>query len=306
MSHKEKSKQLSARKYFLFSFKKYISNENKILYKNFLPSIREILLDYINTYEDSVDNNIKLEKSKNDIIDAVIFFSQESIFYKKGSYKEELDLLIDDLRKIRQKSLDKTEEGKIYNRCTAMVKKISKDDIYTDLCNIIKSLSSFEEVDRAIQTSISEMLYDGYSLKYIENWYNDNVAKELTDLTDIKIENLINKFSGFNIDETIFKYFITIKTTRNLREKIYLDCNLIMEQVDFENINLINNEDGKDAKNYLQYGANTLIYSIEVKAKDCYKALEILIDSLNSYFQMDDYINEENQLLINQKVVVEL
>lgn len=40
-------KRFSAKKYFVFAFKKYILNENKILSKKFQPSIRELLSDYI-------------------------------------------------------------------------------------------------------------------------------------------------------------------------------------------------------------------------------------------------------------------
>ena len=57
MSNKDNStsinkKVFDSKKYFIYAFKRHILNENKILYKKFLPSIREVLLDYIDIYDD--------------------------------------------------------------------------------------------------------------------------------------------------------------------------------------------------------------------------------------------------------------
>lgn len=93
---------------------------------------------------------------------------------------------------------------------------------------------------------------------------------------------------------------------KKLEDIIYLDYNLLMKIEEFENISLMNEKDNKDAKNYLQYGLNTYLYSVIVKCRDYYKGLEILIDSLNSYFQIIEYINQEIELVINEKVVVEV
>ena len=52
-------KVFDAKKYFIYAFKRHILNENKILYKKFLPSIREVLVDYIDIYDD-VNQNIEV------------------------------------------------------------------------------------------------------------------------------------------------------------------------------------------------------------------------------------------------------
>ncbi|KEZ85638.1 hypothetical protein IO99_13260 [Clostridium sulfidigenes] len=301
-------KRVSAKKYFIYAFKRHILNENKVLYKKFLPSLREVLLDYIDIYEDINQNidNKKLENAKKDILKTSMFFIKESIFYKKGIYKEELDFLINDMKDIVDNKLSAVAEVRTYNKCKSIVKKISNDNIYKHLANIVKDLTNFAEIDRAIEGITSEMLYDNYSLKYIENWYKINVLRDLNNLDEEKIDGLIDKFKYFSISEKEYKYYLTIKSQKSLGEKIYLDCNLVMNIEEFENITLINDKDGKDAKSYLQQGQFNHLYSVVVKCRDYYKGLEILIDSLNSYFQIIEYLNEDIELAINEKIVVEI
>ena len=313
MSNKDNStsinkKVFDSKKYFIYAFKRHILNENKILYKKFLPSIREVLLDYIDIYDDVNQNieNKKLQNAKKDIIKSTIFLVKESIFYTQGIYKEELDLLINDMKKIESNLLNSLEEARTYNKCKSVIKKISNDNLYSHLGNIIKNLNNFAEVDRCIECMISEMLYDGYSLKYIENWYNFNISKELAELNEINIDIIIDKYKEFSIKEKEYKYYLTIKTMRILDENIYLDYNLVMKKEIFEDITLHNVQDNKDAKNYLNYGGNTYLYTVVLKCRDYYKGLEILIDSLNSYIQMVNYLDENNELTINDKIVVKI
>lgn len=58
------NKIFDSKKYFIYAFKRHILNTNKILYKKFLPSIREVLLDYIDIYDD-INQNIENKKLQN-------------------------------------------------------------------------------------------------------------------------------------------------------------------------------------------------------------------------------------------------
>ena len=46
------SRNYSAKKYFIYGFKDYILNTNKIMTKRHFPSIREVIVDYINMYDE--------------------------------------------------------------------------------------------------------------------------------------------------------------------------------------------------------------------------------------------------------------
>ena len=113
-------------------------------------------------------------------------------------------------------------------------------------------------------------------------------------------------FKEFHIDEKEYKYYITIKSNKILEDKIYLDYNIAMKKEEYESIALINEVDGKDAKSYLSQGQINFLYSTVIKSRDYYKGLELLIDSLNSYIQMINYLDEENEITINDKIVVKI
>nr|WP_096634888.1 hypothetical protein [Clostridium cochlearium] len=302
-------KRFSAKKYFVFAFKKYILNENKILSKKFQPSIRELLSDYINVYEDIIHNtnNKLLIKSKKDLIGAIIFYLNESVFYNKKIYKEEIDFLIKDLERVKNQSLNQFDEIKIYNKCKSIVKKIDNDNIYKYLVEVIKNTCNYEEVDEIIQAMISELLYDGFSLKYLEKWYNSYISKLLSKLEyDNNIDQTIDLFCQLFEEDSDFKYYLTIKSKVKLEEKIYLSCNLIMKKEDYNKLSLISIKDNKETKNYLQYGQDINVYSIKIKAKDYYKGLEIIIDSIVSYFQMVNYLSDDSEIILNDKIVVKV
>ncbi|OFI07630.1 hypothetical protein CLOACE_02340 [Clostridium acetireducens DSM 10703] len=301
-------KNFLAKKYFIFAFKKYISNENKILSKRFQPSIRELLLDYINIYEDIIHNveNKLLIKAKKDLIVAIIFYLNESVFYKKNIYKEEINFLIKDLEKVQSGTLNQFNEIKIYNKCKSIVKKIDNDNIYKYLVEVIKNIYSYKEVDEVIEAIISELLYDGFSLKYLQKWYNYYISKELTRIKGKNIDEIIDLFCSLFKEDSNFKYYLTIKSKTSLPEKIYLNCNLIMVKESFSALRLINDKDNKETKKYLQYGQEVNAYSIQIKAKDYYKGLEIIIDSIVSYFQMINYLSDDSEIILNDKIVVKV
>ncbi|CAM3887676.1 hypothetical protein HAHI6034_12030 [Hathewaya histolytica] len=301
-------KKLSAKKYFVFAFKKYISNENKILSKKLQPSIRELLLDYINVYEDIIHNvdNKLLIKAKKDLIGAIIFYLNESVFYNKKIYKEEIDFLIKDLGNAKDGNLNQFDEIKIYNKCKSIVKKIDNDNIYRHLVEAIKNTCSYEEIDGIIQAMISELLYDGFSLKYLEKWYNSDISKFLSKIEHDNVDQIIDLFCQLFKEDSDFKYYLTIKSKVKLEEKIYLSCNLIMKKENYSELSLISIKDDKETKNYLQYGQDINVYSIKIKAKDYYKGLEIIIDSIVSYFQMINYLSDDSYIMLNDKIVVKI
>ncbi|WP_251861434.1 hypothetical protein [Clostridium sp. Marseille-Q2269] len=294
----KKEKMYSAKKYFIFGLKKYISNENKILSKKLQPSIRELLWDYINIYEDIIHDleNKLLIKAKKDLIVAIIFYLKESVFHKKKIYKEEIDFLIKDLEKVQDGSLNQFDEIKIYNKCKSIVKKIDNDNIYDYLVKVVKNTYGYEEMDGIIQAMISELLYDGFSLKYLEKWYNSYIPNRLNGCEQDDIDEVIDLFGQLFKEETDFKYYLTIKSKISLDETIYLNCNLIMKTEEYSALSLINIKDEKETKNYLQYGQDINVYSIKIKAKDYYKGLEIIIDSIVSYFQMITLVRQFQKL----------
>ena len=297
---------LNVKKYFVFAFKKYIDNENKILAKSFEPSIRELIWDYISIYEDTMydKENRKLLNSKLELIGAIQFYFKNSILFKRNVYREELQSIINDFESIiSNKSDDKINEIKIYNKSKAMIKMINNDNIYKKLSDLIKSTKSYSEADKIIKTIISELMYDGFSLKHIQNWYNYMLKNNPIESKLENIDFILDGFCRWNKEDILLTYYITIKSKNELDDEIYLNHNLIMNKQKYEDLNLVDEKKNKDFKPFLQYGKDVNIYTINLRCKDMYKGLEIITESIKSYFQMINYVSS-GETVLNDKIVV--
>ena len=308
MCNNIEDKNFSAKKYFLFAIRKYITNSNRIIAKYFSPSMRELLVNYIEIYEDMLSNyeNKKLKNSKCELIKAITFYLKESIFYKEKIYKEEFDYLINDFENIVCENMIKSNEHRVYNKCKALIKKIDNENIYLNLIEITKKTSSYEVVDEVIQSFVSELLYDGVSLKYLSDWYNSNIATEISSITKENIDTLLEKFIELYMRNMDFKYYISIKSVSKLNDTIYLNSNLILNKEEYDELELYDEETKKDIKTYILHGGDNVIYSTYINGKDYYKGLEIIEESISSYFQIINYLNDDNKTILNDKIIVEI
>src|SRR5690554_4242296 len=98
--------------YFLNCFRNYINNSNKEFSRKYSPSIRELLNDYIELYNDilkSTDSD-KLKRSHDAQLYVMETFITKSIFYN-SSYRRDLCGLISRIgsykkKKVKEKELD--------------------------------------------------------------------------------------------------------------------------------------------------------------------------------------------------------
>ena len=308
MQERDKEKAFAAKKYFLFAFKKYISNSNGIIAKRFSPSVRELLIDYIEIYEDmmSKSENEKLKKSKMELIQSINFYLKESIFYKEKIYKEEFEYLLNDFENIHAGNIKQAEENRVYNKCKSLVKKIDNENIYKKLVNVLKNTISYEVVDKVIDAFVSELLYDEISLEYMNNWYTKNISKYQSIINDENINEVLEHFSSLYKEENEFTYYISIKSKEELQEKIYLESALILEREDYDNLELIDENSNKNEKSNLPNGGDNYIYSISIMGKDYFKGLDLSCESIISYFQIVNYTKDENEITLNDKVVIKI
>lgn len=302
-------KKFTAKKYFLFAMKKYISNSNKIIAKRFSPSIRELLINYIEIYEDMILdlNNKRLINSKVELIQAICFYTEKNIFYQEKIYKEELDYLLKDFKGIISQQVTTSDEHRVYNKCVSLVKKIDNENIYEKLINVVKETKSYDVADKIIESFVSELLYDGISLEYLDEWYNAKISKALPAINLEDIDYYLVHLSELYMKDKEFKYYISIKSKGLLEDRIYLDSNLILIKEDYEKLYLNDSASGKNIKSFIEHDGDNQIYSICIRQKDYYKGIEVLVDSISSYFQMINYIKEDNEeITLNDKMIIQI
>lgn len=68
---------------------------------------------------------------------------------------------------------------------------------------------SFKEIDNLLDSFMSELLYNGYSIKYLENWYIDNIHNEIKgkELNKEDIENILDKFRALSCEKKSIMLF---------------------------------------------------------------------------------------------------
>lgn len=299
-------KNYSAKKYFIYGFKKYLVNENRILAKRIMPSLCEVLNDYIEIFDDiNNSDQEKLLRARNDLLSSLKFFVKDNILFNHGRYSKEFKLLTKEIDKVLNNKDNEKEiqYRKIYNISTALIKKLCKDNIYYLLVMKVKETTNFIEIDKIIETMISELLYDGYSLKYLDNWYNKKIGSLKKDIDTIDI--ILERFEELENEKKSFKYYVTLLDKENhLKEIVYLKDNLKLIKNSFENISMIDESTGKDLKNYLTNSKNHKLYEVNVEAMDEYKGLEVLVEDYKSYFQMINYLLEDKGVTMEPRILV--
>ncbi|WHY01092.1 hypothetical protein [Neobacillus sp. DY30] len=303
------SKEYTAKKYFINGFKQYIKNENKALSKLYMPSLRELLIEYIEIHED-ITTNLELDKlgnARNEHIEAMIYYIKNNILYERSVYKKELSFLIQQLETLSDKS-DKEKllhYSKIFTLCISLIKKFDTNNIYRQIVDLVKTYSNFSQSENAIHFIINELLYDGYSLKYLDSWYNEQIAKEK--IEESNIDNVLDLFCKLKQDNKKFTYFINVLDNKYFEnEKLYIDFNLNLLKKDYNQLTLIDSKSNQETKKYLQQTKGYNICSIEISAKDYYKGLDNILNSINSYFQMIHYVSSPDESLFLEKIVCEI
>ncbi|WP_027339360.1 hypothetical protein [Halonatronum saccharophilum] len=283
-------KNFSAKKYFVYGFKNYIVNDNKILSKKYRPSIRELLCDYIEIhYEISSSQEYKkLKNARDELLYSIRFFIKGGVLYNQSLYRIELEMLV---KQIEEKEKNGLSYTSIYNTCKALVKKLDKDNIYNHLIEQIKKTESFAEVDKVIEVIINELLYDGYSLKYVDNWFNENIINN--ELTYERIDDILDKFKDFKREKEVYVYYLGILNIEEFDNQILMNHNLKLIRQNDEEISLLNEKYQTNILSYLQCKKASDVFELQVKAMDVYKGLEIMKNTVNSYFQMITYIRNE-------------
>jgi len=306
------NKNFNAKKYFIYGFKGYIKNDHKFLSKVHTPSIRELLMDYVEIHED-ITTNLELEKLENarkELLDAMKYHLKSSILYESSFYNKELILLIKQIDNLSGKV--KKEKiihySHIYNLCNALIKKINSNNIYMHIVNLVKGYNNFRESEKAIHLMVNELLFEGYSLSFLESWFREKVSK--VEMNKENIDGILDEFCKLKKSNESFCYYITVAENEYFtKNTLNIDFNLSLIKQDYSALNLIDSTSREDIKSFLQVTEGYNICEIKINSMDYFKGLNQILNSIQSYFQMIDYVTEEGKKpkkLFLEKIVCRL
>ncbi|MCE5221184.1 MAG: hypothetical protein LLF98_07930 [Clostridium sp.] len=306
----------TAYEYFILSIQEHFKDEHYRLENRKVDSLRRLLSEYINL-EQEIKSNIvdkdKLQKSKKALNNTIIFYFEKTLFKKNESFSNDIVSLLKLMKSENKSDKDNQNESEktnssikkeecIYYSISALNKKISKINILNFWIDIIlEKVSSFEEVDKVMDCYISELLYEGYSLKYLQEWWMDSFKEILNKKQDLVLESEIEKFKVLS-DKTTYEYDVIIKLSlpQKIKDEFQQNNHITIGDITYTSLD----EEEKETiskENYKFFESNKVWYlKIRINACDKYKAIEQVLYPIENYIEIYKVLdNTMSNTLIN-------
>lgn len=294
--------------YFINCFRNYVNNANKEFSRKHCPSIREILNDFLELHHDvlqSVENQ-KLQKSYIAQLNAMEIFIKNNIF-NKSSFAKDLSILLKEIMSYGKEQTDKKDKSvsndkswishSLYNYCVALLKKLNSDNLYEEIINVFCTCTTYSEFDMCVEALINELIFDGYSLIYLKEWYTNTSVLYKKD-NSMNYDDFIKSFIALKKDEQEFEVFLTIKNDNiNTVQHWKIDYELEITFVDKKDIT-------EEISKHLQFNSTNRAIKVCIKRSDTHSAAFKVVDTLNDYLLIINLVNNSNTFSINEKVVV--
>ncbi|PEJ58029.1 hypothetical protein CN906_30545 [Bacillus toyonensis] len=315
----EKEKIVGSQKYFINKFSEYIDPfQRSIFYKalqekryDSLILIFNECLDIQKDWKSSNRDNTRLKASLKSSLKGISFYCQCNPLSQFSSLARDLQYLIQEINKTLELKETHEQDIRLFSICTSisiLSKRLTSEKIislYVDM--LLNEPFSHKQVDLIVQYIVSELIYQGYSLKYLNEWYIENIKKfkKPSDLVDEDFEVMLENFRG--LAQKNIKYYIILNSWLPLSLKEELDrekCININYQyclVD-EGINKLLEE----KKKQLNYKEASQYFNliVEVNSYDKYKAIEKVVKSLENYLEMFKYIYDFGKGAINLNCLI--
>ena len=336
MEGKMSNKLSNIYKYFLVSMKEYFDSEYYKLETVRFDSIIYLLEEYLKLDEEikkSASDRGKLIRSRKALLNNITFYFENSSFTKSNEFKRDIKNFLKFTQESKnnkyaegQRDSDKEEvenkvdNSEIFYSISALYKKISNINILDYwIVIIINDCKSFDDVDKVMECYISELLYKGYSLRYLSEWWRDNFKGIFNINDENELRRFVEKFKDLSnykdiTYKVILKYNLSEKIKKELNEKQKvsignIEYKLISEE--YKNSIIENNPNNKKF-----FESNKVTYC-EVVINDCdkYRAIEKAILPLQEYneiykivdksissVEIKTYLIEENEKFIEKNL----
>ncbi|URZ05172.1 hypothetical protein [Clostridium felsineum] len=296
----EKSK-INTYRYFIFNIKEYFNNQHSKLENRKFQSIRYLLKDYIELDTQirlNVSDGDKLKKSKDALLQNILFYLKNSPLKKYKEFEKDIKILIDiiDNKKTKEdkeeKNIQVKEEERIHT-ITPFYKKINKYniiDVWIDI--LINNVKAYDDVDKLIDCYVSELLFEGYSLEYLKEWWVENCNYKYNKKAGSEEEllHIIDKFKLLSHKyNKKYKIIFKLRLPKRLKDELRKDKCLLIKGIKCKSVNEdLYKENEKFFVNNFDY------VEVEIEACDKYRALDLAIYSIETY--MDIYRVIDNSI----------
>lgn len=210
----DENKILKCQKYYIFKIRDIVNNGFHTLEEKRTECLIQYLELSINTYDEyrkALDTS-KLKRAYEGLIEGLDFQIQHHPFRKLDLYKNDFT----HLHKLI--TLSESERNKeLHNIYCAMVclkKKLCAADIIGDYILCLEREEVFGEMDILIEALISDLLYKGYSLAYLIEWFKNQQTLFMKNGQDVSIIHNLTELDRQPIGHTIYIKFVIRSNTQ--------------------------------------------------------------------------------------------
>ena len=174
----------------------------------------EICIDTYDEMHSTAIGTDKLEKSYRGLLNALAFQLKKHPFRKLPIYRQDFECLKVLIANEQETKLNPYE---IHMCLKSLKRKLEKQNLSECYVECLQSELSYQRVDDLIEALVSDLLYKGYSLNYLYDWYVENIrTEELFLAIEAKdISAYIMKLKNLNGDKKEYEIIVPYKVNND-------------------------------------------------------------------------------------------
>ena len=304
--------KINTYRYFIFSIKEYFDSLYLKLENRKFESLRNLLSDYIELDKQTklnVNSSDKLKKSKEALLENIEFYLKNTTLNKHEKFSRDIHNLIKIINKnLGENPKEKQDEFEIkkkYNKeeviintITPLYKKINNNNIIKIWIDIlINHIETFNDVDNLIDCYVGELLFEGYSLEYLNEWWKEkcdlNTIKNINNEDDLR--EIIEEFKSLSENcNNKYKIILNLDLPKKLKDELQENKFLRINDIEYKFVDKAIYKINEEDKNFFE--SNSEYLEVEIKACDRYRALDLSIYNIENYIDIYRVIDNSIKL----------
>lgn len=207
-------KVLQCQKYYVFKIRDIVNNSFHTLEEKRIDCLVQYLDLCISTYDEyrmALEPG-KLKKSYEGLIEGIDYQMQNHPFRKLDLYRKDFAHL-HKLLILEEQQRDK-ELHNIHRDMVSLRKKLGAADMIGQYITCLKHEENYREMDNLMEALISDLLYKGYSLTYLFEWFKKQQDEFMRNGQDISIIESLRELDEEVVEHTIYIKFIVKSDTQ--------------------------------------------------------------------------------------------
>ncbi len=167
-----------SQKYFIFKLADILNNSFHVFEEKRLESLSFLLKMCLETYDEmngTVIGMDKLEKSYKSLLNALLFQLKKHPIRSLHTFRQDF-IHLKDLIMNGQEA--KANSYEIYICMKSLKRKLDRQNICEYYVECLQNELSYQEVDDLIEALVSDLLFKGYTLNFLYDWYKQNIKTE--------------------------------------------------------------------------------------------------------------------------------